>query len=72
VSAQDGDNDVTNPDPGTHSETIYSFINPNGTWTWVIDRYAQPNASEPQLTRVRSHFTLHLHDELMIIACDPT
>eukprot|EP01125_Pyxidicula_operculata_P010213 TRINITY_DN335_c0_g2_i2.p1 TRINITY_DN335_c0_g2~~TRINITY_DN335_c0_g2_i2.p1 ORF type:complete len:1200 (-),score=318.63 TRINITY_DN335_c0_g2_i2:208-3546(-) len=57
-SIQAGDNDVTNPEPGTFSETTVSFINPNLTWTWKTTKYATPVAGQPALTTPVLNLTL--------------
>jgi hypothetical protein len=51
VSVQQGNNLVTNPDAGTHSEvTIAGFISDTEPVSLTVTRYAQPLATSPELT----------------------
>ena len=59
LSVQEGNNLVTNPDPGTYSEvTIASFVSDNEPISLTVTRYARPSRdadefSEPVLPRDR-------------------
>ena len=49
LSVQDGNNLVTNPDPGTYSETtIAAFISDDEPTSLTVTRFAKPAASLPQ------------------------
>ncbi len=51
LSVQRGNNLVTNPDPGTHSElTIAAFLTDTEPISFTVTRFAKPTASGPALT----------------------
>lgn len=51
LSVQDGNNLVTNPDPGSHSEvTVAGFISDDEPVSLTVTRFAQAAADEPERT----------------------
>ncbi len=49
-SSQVGNNVVTNPDPGTQSESVMAAFLPNEPATFTVTRRAKPDAAAPPLT----------------------
>lgn len=62
---QRGDNDVTNPEPGTTSETTVARMNADGSWRWETQRYAIIKAGQPPLNT--TVVPLMLYDDMMRI-----
>jgi hypothetical protein len=51
LSVQEGNNLVTNPDPGTHSEvTVAGFISDDEPTSLTVTRFAKPSAQSPERT----------------------
>jgi hypothetical protein len=49
-ASQKGNNVVTNPAPGTQSESIIAAFIPGSPTTFTVTRFAKPNPSMPALT----------------------